>query len=579
MRIRLAVALLTLAAVLLWAGLASADGPLMLEGRTASSLTVSWSWSGQMASGWDLAWRARGDSAAVWRSVRKMAAQRHHTIEGLEVGVRYIVRVRALDSNNRPFASLQGAFATSSAAAGQSLDPRLRRGLAERLRLELESSRELCTAGTLTEVSWQISGGKPPYALQVEGVSVDVDADNARINCGALTEAEAAEDEEAALAAKRVTATVTDSRGVRREAADEEAALAAKRISAVVTDARGVRREAAIDVARARALPAPSQHTSAQPTNTGVEILTLFDEWQPDLDGDGRILVRHRPFGSNSEWSYVQAGWTVRIGLNLTTDRHTTQMAYLRHPLEAETPEALNWNHPETHGRLKPPPNLRATATHDTVIVSFDDQPGFWGATVSLVLRSSSGELLGSVQKSFHSIFTPRPPGSSSTQRQVVFTHVPPSSAFSVKVWLGTADLGSTHASTTGRTAPAPPGWSAPLQGPQNLRATATHSSITVRWDPPYEDPDIYYFLVVSEAETGREIYAIFPGADQREWTIRGGLYEWLRPNTRYRVTVTHRGLPWASAEIIVRTLSSPPVQGQSSSRRSETEHYALWPG
>ncbi len=553
MRVRIAV-LLALAAALLWAGLASADGPLTLEGRTASSLTVSWNWGGQAVSAWDLAWRVRGDDdAAAWRSARKAAAQRRHTIEGLEAGVRYIVRVRALDANDRPFASLQGAFATSSAAtAGQSLDPRLRRGLAERLTLELESSRELCTAGTLTEVSWQISGGKTPYSLQAEGASVDVDADNARINCGALSEA---------------------------EAADEDAALAAKRITAVVTDARGVRREAAIDVARARALPAPSQHTSAQPTNTGVEILTLFDEWQPDLDGDGRILVRHRPFGSNSEWSYVQAGWTVRIGLNLTTDRHTTQMAYLRHPLEAETPEALNWNHPETHGRLKPPPNLTATATHDTVIVSFDDQPGFWGASVSLVLRSSSGELLGSVQKGFHSIFTPRPPGSSSTQRQVVFTHVPPSSAFSVDVWLGTADLGSTHASTTGRTAPAPPGWSAPLQGPQNLRATATHNSITVRWDPPYEDPDIYYFLVVSEAETGREIDAIFPGADQREWTIRGGLYEWLRPNTGYRVTVTHRGLPWASAEIIVRTLSSPPVQSQSSSRRSETEHYALWPG
>ena len=552
MRVRIAV-LLTLAAALLWAGLASADGPLTLEGRTASSLTVSWSWGGQTASGWDLAWRARGDDdAAAWRSVRKTAAQRRHTIEGLDAGGRYIVRVRALDANDRPFASLQGSFATSSAVAGQRPDPRLRRGLAERLTLELESSRELCTAGTLTEVSWQIAGGAPPYSLQVEGVPVNADVDNLRINCGALSEA---------------------------EAADEDAALAAKRITAVVTDARGVRREAALDVARARALPAPSQHTSAQPTNTGVEILTLFDEWQPDLDGDGRILVRHRPFGSNSEWSYVQAGWTVRIGLNLTTDEHTTQMAYLRHPLEAETPEALNWNHPETHGRLKPPPNLTATATHDTVIVSFDDQPGFWGASVSLVLRSSSGELLGSVQKGFHSIFTPRPPGSSSTQRQVVFTHVPPSSAFSVDVWLGTADLGSTHASTTGRTAPAPPGWSAPLQGPQNLRATATHNSITVRWDPPYEDPDIYYFLVVSEAETGREIDAIFPGADQREWTIRGGLYEWLRPNTGYRVTVTHRGLPWASAEIIVRTLSSPPVQGKSSSRRSETEHYALWPG
>ena len=214
---------------------------------------MSWSWGGQTASGWELSWRVRGDDdAAAWRSVREAAAQRRHTIEGLEAGVHYIVRVRALDANDRPFASLQGTFATSSAAtAGQSLDPRLRRGLAERLTLELESSRELCTAGTLTEVSWEISGGRPPYSLQVEGASVNADADNLRINCGALSEAEAA-DEEAVLAAKRISAVVTDSRGVRREAADEDAALAAKRISAVVTDSRGVRREATIDVARAR---------------------------------------------------------------------------------------------------------------------------------------------------------------------------------------------------------------------------------------------------------------------------------------------------------------------------------------
>ena len=88
-----------------------------------------------------------------------------------------------------------------------SADPRLWLALIEwrqRLRLELKSSRELCTAGTLTEISWQISGGTPPYELQVEGTPVNVDTDNIRINCGALSEAEAA-DEEAALAAKRVT--------------------------------------------------------------------------------------------------------------------------------------------------------------------------------------------------------------------------------------------------------------------------------------------------------------------------------------------------------------------------------------
>ena len=411
------------------------------------------------------------------------------------------------------------------------------------LTLELTSFRELCTAGTPTEVSWQIAGGTPPYALSVEGEPVDADTESYRVNCGALTEA---------------------------EAADENAPLAAKQITATVTDAKGARRAASIEVARARALPAPSQHGAAFRVPDGVKILTSDDAWQPDLDGEGRILVRHRPLGAGGEWTNVLAGWTTGIWLNLTADEHTTQMAYLRHPLEAETPEALNWNRPETHGKLKPPANLRATATHDTITVSFDDQPGWWEATVTLSLDSSSGELLGSVQRSFSSAFTPRPAGGAG--RRIVFTHVPPNSNFSVWVTLQHVDSKSTRADTTGRTAPAPPGWTAPPQGPQNLRAAATHNSITVRWDPPYEDPHIYYFLLVSEAESGRDIYAIFPGANQREWTIRGGLYELLQPDTRYRVEVTHKGLPSTSAEIIVTTLCLPPLQGSDECSRANPD-------
>ena len=109
MPIRIAAALLTLTTVLLWAGGTSAAGPLTLEGRTASSLTVSWSWNGQPASAYELAWRARGDEAAAWRSVRKTAAQRRHTIDGLDASVHYVVRVRALDAADRPLGDLPPA--------------------------------------------------------------------------------------------------------------------------------------------------------------------------------------------------------------------------------------------------------------------------------------------------------------------------------------------------------------------------------------------------------------------------------------------------------------------------------------
>ena len=81
------------------------------------------------------------------------------------------------------------------------------------LNLELESSRELCTAGTLTEVSWTVSGGVPPYSLTIEDAAVDAQADNLRINCGALPY-DPRTGELAASQTKTFHGSLRDSRGV-----------------------------------------------------------------------------------------------------------------------------------------------------------------------------------------------------------------------------------------------------------------------------------------------------------------------------------------------------------------------------
>ena len=81
------------------------------------------------------------------------------------------------------------------------------------LNLALESSRELCTAGTLTEVSWKISGGVPPYSLRIEGAAVDAQAENIRINCGALP-TNPRTGELAASRTKTFRGSLRDSRGV-----------------------------------------------------------------------------------------------------------------------------------------------------------------------------------------------------------------------------------------------------------------------------------------------------------------------------------------------------------------------------
>ena len=54
------------------------------------------------------------------------------------------------------------------------------------LRLVLTAERAECTAGTLNPVTWEISGGTPPYNLGIDGASVDADAESATVTCGAL---------------------------------------------------------------------------------------------------------------------------------------------------------------------------------------------------------------------------------------------------------------------------------------------------------------------------------------------------------------------------------------------------------
>ena len=125
MRLLIGLALIALACALLAAGVGAQERSLSLEERSASGLTVTWSWSGRAASAFEVAWRAGGDDdQTAWRTARKDAAERRHVIEQLEAGVRYIVRVRGLDGAGRPIADLRGIFATTQSA------PRLLRVIA-----------------------------------------------------------------------------------------------------------------------------------------------------------------------------------------------------------------------------------------------------------------------------------------------------------------------------------------------------------------------------------------------------------------------------------------------------------------
>ena len=415
---------------------------------------------------------------------------------------------------------------------GWSADPRLWLALIEwrqRLRLELGSSRELCTAGTLTEVSWGISGGTPPYALQVEGVSVDAGADNVRINCGALSEA---------------------------EAADGEAALAAKWITAVVTDARGVRREAALDVPRARALPAPTG------LSYGANVGYAYTTWDW-VEGAGsqsperreypdnphsttlrdQYLVRYRAAGG-AEWQH--AAWATSSGPNvwetIGPGVHEMQVAAIRHSLESETPSALRWSETLRYAYGVAPANPTISTTATTVTVSWDAQP--YAGVGEITLAGPNG--------SRTRIFTePIEPG----RHSVTFSNVPPATSYELVIDKSTpSSLARGWTTLTARTDAPPAGWTANPTGPQNVTISTSGNEITVTWTSPYPGAPNRYDVVITEESTGALVDIIWVTDTTRQWSTRG-IFRPIRRGGTYRVRVTHVDLITAS---VYKTVTVP---------------------
>ena len=415
-------------------------------------------------------------------------------------------------------------------------------GQPPRLALALESSRDLCTAGTLTEVSWQISGGFAPYALSVENSAVDVSADNVRVNCGALTEA---------------------------EAGDAEAALAAKRITATVTDSRGVRREAALDVARARALPSPTNvRYYAYVADVGVH----WDE----VDGAGSQSPRsvHSVTGNRIQVSGMartraasDEAWTYEVldagpgqsGVSLPPlpGVRVLSLAAVRHPLETETPEALNWSPELTYAATTEAQNVVINATHDTITVSWDKQPHARYQEIRVVLTAN--EAGGTRTRQLWE------EEGASGRHQEIFTHVPPATDFTVEIFMLDTSGGTRPTAYAVRTKPAPTGWTLPPRGAQNLRVDAGVDALTVSWDPPHPDPRLVWHLKIEDVNTGRQVYhtVSFSTTWSKTWTD-----PWLRlqPATKYRITILQVDFERIATQILFTT----PAVGAAGQADSE---------
>ena len=402
-----------------------------------------------------------------------------------------------------------------------------------RLALELTSSRELCTAGTPTEISWEIAGGTPPYTLSVEGSAVDVAADNVRVICGARAEPPAAD-------------------------TDTDAALEPKRVTAAVTDSRGIQRQASLDVARARALPpllpapdrgeAVSAYRSAlgfewhaPSTLQGCRQANCFAiRWRAvSTEAWTYAPMTHAPDGRNLTFSLVQG---LADGV-----AYEAAGAAMRHPLELETPEALRWTVPIEGTTLTNPTGLTATATHDTVTVRWNRQPSarFWS-----VLLSGPDGSLGEDVASWDAASWGDP---ATAVHEVVFRHLPSATRYEVLVqWSGMEGYATPSAETSVETLALPAGREPLQRGAQNLRATATHDSITVAWDQPFAQARDRYWVYLFDPDyyRARRVTVWHPNT---QFTFTG-----LKSGVTYRIEVLHMAIVRASAEISVTTTAPP---------------------
>ena len=204
------------------------------------------------------------------------------------------------------------------------------------LKLRLTSGGSMCTAGAMTQVSWEITGGEAPYRLWIAGepVEAEAEADSVQIVC--------------ASALGNAPGWLHDI--VRRY-----------EIGAFVKDAEGAGAAAVLHVQPLPALMLRSTISARSgfgfdgTSDWPVQALTVsFGSLMPNSQSrsTGDFLVRWREVGAES-WLYethsVSPGqnsyrndWSaihVRAGV-----RYEVEVARLRSLLEAKSPEALHWS-------------------------------------------------------------------------------------------------------------------------------------------------------------------------------------------------------------------------------------------
>ena len=232
------------------------------------------------------------------------------------------------------------------------------------LALALRLTHNVCTANSLTDVEWDITGGTQPFVLSIDGTVVDTSQQRVSVSCGSLPP---------------VRPGVTP----------------IKIITGEVTDAAGNRATTTTSIPVSAPLT-PPQLTTRPATGTstlGVFPTTIGGFWSRGIPTDQThaqapfYLLRYRKLGDQS-WQYSLYPNHHRLsGMPVTYDRsmaivklpHGTtyelHATALRSASEQHAPNALNWSTIITAITLEFPQNIQTASTHNTLTITRDTQP------------------------------------------------------------------------------------------------------------------------------------------------------------------------------------------------------------
>ena len=395
------------------------------------------------------------------------------------------------------------------------------------LALRLEADSQVCTAGSFTEVRWEISGGAEPYTATLNGQSVDAPSGAATIACGAALD-------------------IPDWLRPIVSPSPVDAEL-------LVGDANGDAVRERLTLQTASPFPARAVYlhsTLAGETDVQTALHMGVRKFRTERDQERRYLVRWRPVGE-AEWRYdvfrAQNGSNGRYDdwerdTGMPGVRLEAQAARVRSFAERATPDLLDWSDSAYTTTDSAPLDLTVRTTHDTISLS-------WGPTAEglewfVAVNHARGQRRDGWEWE-------RKPVGPDLPYRTSYDGLLPDTLYVVEVRLA---LGALHAPVVWlsvRTEPAPPDWTREPWRPRNVRIEQESGGIVVTWDPPAEGPERAYEVYVHEYGAPRSEPLVPATGTRRVFSGQA----WRHSTSE--VIVRHLGVEGAEAKV-VRAPQSP---------------------